>query len=159
QDRGFWLGHRFPNPSKARHAMNLQRLERLYDHLTPRERLPLIMAAHLRGDTAEHKRLVASAHKQTFQVPDYHPLAKALDKACHWHMLTMLDLAGLFWQWWGLWISDPRLHTQEEEPQTRRGWHAATRRRKRQRDAELIKQYRAHGLVRYYASRFAAHVD
>jgi hypothetical protein len=135
-------------------------LARLYDQLTPRERLPLIMAAHLRGDTAEQKRLAASARKQTYQVPDYYPLAKALDKACHWHLLTVLDLAGLFWQWWGLWTSDPRLHVQEEEPRTRGARRAATHRKKRERrDAELIEEYRTHGIMRYYASRFVAHVD
>ena len=41
--------------------MNSQPLSRLYDQLTPRERVPLIMAAYVRGDPAEQKWLSASA--------------------------------------------------------------------------------------------------
>ena len=38
--------------------MNTNGLARLYDRLTPRERLPLIMAASARGDEMERERLV-----------------------------------------------------------------------------------------------------
>src|SRR5262249_19260145 len=62
----------------AERAMNTHRLGQLYDQLTPRERLPLIMAAHLRGDAADQKRLSASAPLKTLRVPNYYPLAKAL---------------------------------------------------------------------------------
>ena len=41
--------------------MNTNRFDQLYNQLTPRERLPMIMAAHLRGDAAEQNRLVSSA--------------------------------------------------------------------------------------------------
>jgi hypothetical protein len=71
--------------------MNTHRLGQLYDQLTPRERLPLIMAAHLRGDAADQKRLGASAPLKTLRVPNYYPLAKALRTAVHWQMQTLLD--------------------------------------------------------------------
>ena len=85
--------------------MNTNPLTKLYDQLTPRERLPLIIAAGARGDEAEQQRLKASAPRQMLQVPDYHCLAKALAEAVHYHLLTLLDLAATFWQWWGLWMA------------------------------------------------------
>jgi hypothetical protein len=36
-------------------------LSKLYAHLLPRERLPLILAAQARGDEVEQQRLAASA--------------------------------------------------------------------------------------------------
>jgi hypothetical protein len=140
--------------------MTTHSLDRLYEHLTPRERLPLIMAAHVRGDVAERKRLVASARTRTYEVPDYFPLARALGQAAHWHMLTLLDLAGHFWQWWGLWLSSARLQDPAEGVARRPGQRAATGRKKRRiADADRIEPYRARGITRYYASRFVAHVD
>jgi hypothetical protein len=142
--------------------MNPQRLERLYDHLTPRERLPLIMAAHMRGDAAERQRLVASARTRTFEVPDYYPLARALGQAAHWHMLTLLDLAGHFWQWWGLCMADAQRRVEEEDadkPRRRRTTAGQKKRRAAGVDADLIEHYRARGIARYYASRFVAHMD
>jgi hypothetical protein len=140
--------------------MQTHSLERLYDRLTPRERLPLIMAAHIRGDAAERNRLVESARIRTFQVPDYYPLAKALGQAGHWQMLTLLDLAGHFWQWWGLWMSYAWPQAPDEDVARRRGRRAVTGTRKRRSaDADLIEEYRARGITRYYASRFVAHVD
>ena len=41
--------------------MKTDHLAHLYDQLTPRERVPLIMAAYVRGDLAEQKWLSASA--------------------------------------------------------------------------------------------------
>src|SRR5262245_25048297 len=121
--------------------MNTHHLERLYDYLTPRERLPLIMAAHLRGDTAERQRLVASARKRTFEVPDYYPLARALGQAGHWHMLTLLDLAGHFWQWWGLWLTDARRRVGDASAEKPRGRRTANGKKKRRdADADLIAQ-------------------
>jgi hypothetical protein len=140
--------------------MQTHPLDRFYDRLTPRERLPMIMAAYLRGDAAERNRLMASARTCTFQVPDYYPLAKALGQANHWHMLTLLDLAGHFWQWWGLWMACARPHATEEDLDKRRGRRAnGSTRKGRSADAELIEEYRARGIMRYYASRFVAHID
>jgi hypothetical protein len=140
--------------------MQTHPLDRFYDRLTPRERLPMIMAAHVRGDAAERNRLVSSAPTRTLQVPDYYPLAKALGQASHWHMLTLLDLAGHFWQWWGLWMTYARPQAPEEDVDKRHGRRARAGTRNRgSADAELIDEYRAHGITRYYASRFVAHVD
>src|SRR5439155_19394785 len=70
--------------------------------------------------------------------------------AVHYHMLTLLDLAAKFWQWWGLWMtSGLRDGGGKERKKSRR----------RRVDAEILKEWRASGVVRYYASRFVAHVD
>jgi hypothetical protein len=142
--------------------MNTDHLARLYDQLTPRERVPLIMAAHVRGDPAEQKRLSASAPQLTFQVPDYYPLAKALAHAVHFHLLTLLDLAGAFWQWWGLWLTCQQRPAVDDNLTRgrRRGAAVGTKAGRRGRaDADFIKEYRAGSVTRYYASRFVAHAD
>jgi len=41
--------------------MNTNRLAQMYDRLTAKERLPLVLNAEKRGDTAEKKRLANSA--------------------------------------------------------------------------------------------------
>jgi hypothetical protein len=84
--------------------MNTNKLANLYDQLTPRERLPLLIAAGVRDDLAERERLIGSAPKQRILVPDYLELAQALFKALDWHVQTLLDLATSFWYWWGLWM-------------------------------------------------------
>jgi hypothetical protein len=139
--------------------MNLHALGRLYDQLTPRERLPLLMAAHRRGDAAEYQRLDGSAPKRTFQTSDYYPLAKALGEAGYLHLLSLLDLAGAFWQCWGLWMAaaPPRA---PEEDRKERGKPASTVGAPQcpRTAADDIDGSRAWGLMRYYASRFMAHV-
>src|SRR5712692_2605299 len=130
--------------------MNTNHLAKLYDTLTARERVPLIIAAGARGDQAEQKRLSASAPKETFQVPDYYALAKALDKAADYHLLTLLDLAANFWQWWGLWMTYGL-----RDPDTA----GSKKGQRRKAKADQAEELRAEGIVRYYASRFVAHVD
>jgi hypothetical protein len=130
--------------------MNLDHLAKLYDRLTPRERLPLIIAAGARGDATEQQRLSTSAPKQRFEVSDYYPLAKALGEAVHYHLLTLLDLAANFWQWWGLWMGHGL--TESDAPSTHKG-------RRRRATADLVREWRAYGVMRYYAARFVAHVD
>ena len=130
--------------------MNTKSLTQLYDQLTPSERLPLIIAAAARGDENERQHLMTSASKLAFQVPDYYPRAKALGEAVHYHMLTLLDLAAKFWQWWGLWMTSGLRDGGGKE--RKKG-------RRRRVDAEILKEWRASGVVRYYASRFVAHVD
>jgi hypothetical protein len=130
--------------------MNTNELAKLYDQLTPRERVPLIMAAGARGDQVEHKRLSASAPKEAYEVPNYYGLAKALKEAGYFHLLTLLDLASSFWQWWGLWMSNPLRDPGETgAKKSRRGQNKSLQRLER----------RAGGIVRYYASRFVAHVE
>jgi hypothetical protein len=128
--------------------MNTNDLAKVYDQLTPRERLPLIIAAGARGDQVEQKRLSASAPKESFQVPDYYGLAKALHEAGNYHLLTLLDLAANFWQWWGLWMSYGL-----REP------GVTGRKKSRRKQGRAPNEQRAGGIVRYYASRFVAHVE
>jgi hypothetical protein len=130
--------------------VNTQPLSRLYDHLTPRERLPLIVAAASRGDSVEQCRLQTSAPKQTFDVPDYVPHARALNELAVYHLLTVLDLGMHFWQWWGLWLT-----------RSLRNQAAGRQRRGRRSKAKAAKALETRNgcLVRYYAARFVAHVD
>jgi hypothetical protein len=117
------------------------------------------MAAHLRGDAAESQRLSDSAPKQTFQVADHYPLAKALGEAVHLHLLCLLNLAGSFWQWWGLWLASAQPQAVDEDPKTpRRRTVATSAKTCRQAAASGVDASRAYGMMRYYASRFLAHV-
>jgi hypothetical protein len=72
-------------------------LAKLYDRLTPRERLPLIVAASARGDERERARLLASAPTNLFRLPDYFALADTLRLLALFHVARMLDLAALYW--------------------------------------------------------------
>jgi len=78
--------------------MNANGLARHYDKLTPRERLPLIVAAIERGDDAEVDRLTRSAPRDGFRLPDYHGLAEGMLLASLFHMVTQLDRIALYWQ-------------------------------------------------------------
>ncbi|MBI3463852.1 MAG: hypothetical protein HY000_12470 [Planctomycetes bacterium] len=82
--------------------MNTNSLAKQYATLTPRERLPLIMAAAVREDESERMRLVNSAPRFTCTVPDHFPLAQALDEAASIFMMRLLDLATWFWRASGL---------------------------------------------------------
>ncbi len=128
--------------------MNTHGLSQLYDQLTPSERLPLIMAAAARDDEAEKQRLSAAAPEVSFRVPNYYPLAKALSEAVDYHLLTLLDLAAQFWQWWGIWMSYLGRHSSAGNPKTGR---------RRKTDADRLPEWRARGIARYFASRFVAH--
>jgi hypothetical protein len=55
--------------------VNTNGLAKLYDRLTPHERLPLIVAAAAWGDDQERQRLMGSAPKKLYEVPDYQGLA------------------------------------------------------------------------------------
>ena len=82
--------------------MNTNALAKLYDRLTPKERLPLLLAASARGDEAERDRLARSAPREGYWVPDYHGLAEGLLLVSLFHLLELLDLASLYWQVDGL---------------------------------------------------------
>jgi hypothetical protein len=78
--------------------MNTNALARMYDGLTPWERVPLMHAAQTRGDEVELARLRDSTPRVVFGIPDSHPLLEALDRLrCH-HLLTQLDTAVLYGQ-------------------------------------------------------------
>jgi hypothetical protein len=76
--------------------MKVDCLAKLYDRLTPRERLPLIVAASARGDEADRARLVASAPTSLFRLPDYFGLAEGLRTLALFHVARMLDLAARY---------------------------------------------------------------
>jgi hypothetical protein len=63
--------------------MNLKRVSKHYDKLTPRERFSLIVAAGVRGDDSEQDLLKRSAPTQLFRVPAHRGYAEAFcDVAC-----------------------------------------------------------------------------
>jgi len=76
--------------------MKVDGLARLYDRLTPRERLPLIVAAAARGDEADRARLLAAAPTHLFRLPDYYGLAEGLRSLALLHVARMLDLAARY---------------------------------------------------------------
>jgi hypothetical protein len=70
----------------------------LYEHLTPHERLPLMIAALSRGDEVEWGRLMYSASRDLYRVPDHYGLADALRGLVLLHIIELLDLAVLYWR-------------------------------------------------------------
>jgi len=112
--------------------MNVNGLSKLYDRLKPAERLPLIVAAAVRGDEVERQRLALSAPKALYQVPDHFALGMAMQEVSTIHIVALLDLAANFWLWWGLW-----------------GWGEHPSRKK---TAE--REVRTFGLVQWYAYQF-----
>jgi hypothetical protein len=76
--------------------MNTNGPARHYETLTPRERLPLIMAASARGDEAEAQRLAHSAPLVSLRVPDYFGLAMAIREVAELHLLESLGLAAMY---------------------------------------------------------------
>jgi hypothetical protein len=68
--------------------MNTTALSHHYECLTPWERLPLMVAASLRGDELEADRLARKAPTSTFRVPNYRGLSEGL------HQLVFLYLIG-----------------------------------------------------------------
>jgi hypothetical protein len=78
--------------------MNTNGLAKHYEHLTPWERLPLIVAAADRGDDAEADRLMRSAPREGFRLPDYHGLAEGVALASLFHMMTQLDRIARYWR-------------------------------------------------------------
>jgi hypothetical protein len=77
--------------------MNTNGLAKLYDKLTPRERLPLIVAAVDRGDDAEADRLARSAPRRHCGLPDYHGLAEGLQLLVLFHLLYLQERASHYW--------------------------------------------------------------
>lgn len=130
--------------------MNDKALYKLYDRLTPRERLPAIVSASRRGDAVEYKRLMDSAPRLRFEVAHHHGLATALSHAADWHLLTLLDLAANYWQWWGLW------GWCRSRPAVRESGGPGGVEDAGDTDVEA---FRHSGLVRYHAFLFVAHVD
>jgi hypothetical protein len=73
-------------------------LERLYDVLTPEERLAAVLRADARGDAAECDRLVLAAPRLTFSVPDCHGLQEGLALLALRHLGELAGLAACYWR-------------------------------------------------------------
>jgi hypothetical protein len=73
-------------------------LSRHYDALHPWERLPLICAASARGDEVEADRLVRSAPRLSWQLPDYYWLADGLREQAVQYLLEQLNAGSFFWE-------------------------------------------------------------
>lgn len=73
--------------------MNTDKLAKHYDTLTPRERLPLLIAAHRRGDEQEVTRLLESAPQIDLTVRDCAGLAQGVAFAAILHCMRSLDCA------------------------------------------------------------------
>jgi hypothetical protein len=84
--------------------MNTNALTKHYDVLTPVERLPLLHAAAARGDDVERDRLMRSAPRVTYSVPDHFGLAQAFDEISMFHLLDLLDTAAEYHR--ALWIAE-----------------------------------------------------
>jgi hypothetical protein len=82
--------------------MNTKGLAKLYDGLSPWERLPLILAASSRGDAEERSRLGSSAPRHQYRIPDHYGLADGLERLSHLYVIMQLDRAVLYWQADGL---------------------------------------------------------
>jgi hypothetical protein len=82
--------------------MNSKGLAKLYDRLTPWERVPLIIAAGARGDQEEQERLKNAASTHLYEVPDYHRLSEALCQLANLQLIIQLDLALLYYQATGM---------------------------------------------------------
>jgi hypothetical protein len=78
--------------------MNTNGLAKLYDTLSPRERLSLIMAAVDRGDEVEAGRLAHSAPHDLYRLPDYYGLGEGLLFLTLFHLLSLQELAIHFWR-------------------------------------------------------------
>lgn len=77
--------------------MNTNGLTKLYQHLLPRERLPLLLAAKARGDQQEQQRLATSAPMRVGRVPDYVPGEIAANVLALVYVTEQLDYAANYW--------------------------------------------------------------
>jgi hypothetical protein len=82
--------------------MDSDQLARRYATLTARERLPLLLAARVRGDDVEAERLLESAPRELWRVPHHQTLAEALCDLSLLHVALLLDAAAQLWHADGL---------------------------------------------------------
>lgn len=133
--------------------MNTKISSKMYDQLTARERLSLLLAASGRQDAVERQRLMDSAPRESFSAPHHYGLITALVKAADTHLLSLLDVAASYWQWWGLlgWHHVSR-HSQTVAGQ---GGVAATS----ALPVEDKEELRLMGMVRFQGYLFITYVD
>jgi hypothetical protein len=82
--------------------MDKNPLAKLYDRLTPRERLPLLIAAAARGDDTEAQRLADAAPRACYGLPDYHGLSDGLHTVLLYQVAELLHWSVLYWRAMGL---------------------------------------------------------
>jgi hypothetical protein len=75
--------------------MNTNAVAKHYGHLRPQERLALIVAAATRGDEVDRRRLMDSAPKVTYRIPDHSPWWMAFRELVALQRVELLNLAGL----------------------------------------------------------------
>lgn len=95
--------------------MTTTKLAKLYEHLTPRERLPLLLSAAVRGDEMECNRLVGSAPRLGYRLPDYFGLLDSFLTVAFSHLIERLDLGARFW----LIVGISEIEAATETPRTR----------------------------------------
>ena len=78
-------------------SLNTKRLVKHYEHLTPRERFSLIVAAGIRSDEGERDHLVRSAPKQTFSVPNHRGYAEGFAEVGNVYITWQLETG--IWKW------------------------------------------------------------
>lgn len=71
--------------------MNTNSLAKQYPDLTPEERFRLILAAGIRGDEAEQKRLIVSGNSLALTMNDHAPYAHAFSEVAHMVYLELLE--------------------------------------------------------------------
>src|SRR5262245_58714222 len=76
--------------------MKTEKLAKMYDLLTLRERLPLIVAAIGRGDEVELQRLIDSAPFQLAKIPAYYGLSLAMAFVSVLFVIEQLNYAASF---------------------------------------------------------------
>jgi hypothetical protein len=76
--------------------MNVNGLNRLYDRLRIWERIPLMVAAGARGDTAEYDRLFGASPMRTWHFPEHLLAEQALHVLAMMYVGEQLDAAGSY---------------------------------------------------------------
>jgi len=131
--------------------MNPNVLTKLYDQLTARERLTLLIAATVRDDLVDRQRLLDSAPSRPYRIRHHHALAQALCEAATAHLLTLLEVTAAFWHWWGLW-GWSELRSQRRTAADQAGAKDAV-----EAEDEESKAVRTMCMVRYQAYLFVTH--
>jgi hypothetical protein len=72
-------------------------LTRHYEKLTPRERFSLIVAAGIRGDEADREKLMRSAPKKAFSVPNHRGYAEGFADVGSLYVAQQLETG--IWMW------------------------------------------------------------
>jgi hypothetical protein len=81
---------------------NTNGLAKMYDKLTPRERLPLLTSALSRRDELERGRLETTAPRVAYLLPDHFGLAQALALVSQRHFMELLHLAAEYFKTFAL---------------------------------------------------------